>query len=181
MTAPTSNHDLSDIDLTDASVWEQAAPHDALDRLRTHAPVHWHEESDGKGFWALTRHEDIREVSTAPLDYSSYLGGPTRLDPLDGGLDQVRMIIIGMDPPEHRTFRNIVAKAFTPKMLSGLEASLRAETARVVGEMRERRECEFVTDVAGSDLLITDEAADMETIEELRAAGLAVDLVAPME
>jgi hypothetical protein len=38
-----------------------------------------------------------------------------------------------------------------------------------------------VTDVAGSDLLITDEAADMETIDELRAAGLAVDLVAPME
>ena len=37
----------------------------------------------------------------------------------------------------------------------------------------------FVTDVAGSDLLITDEAADMEKIEELRVAGLAVDLVAP--
>lgn len=148
MSAPTSDVDLSDIDLTDASIWEKAAPHDDLDRLRTHAPVHWHEESDGKGFWALTRHEHIREVSTAPLDYSSYLGGPTRLDPLDGGLDQVRMIIIGMDPPEHRSFRNIVARAFTPKMLSGLEASLRAETARVVGEMRERRECEFVTDVA---------------------------------
>jgi cholest-4-en-3-one 26-monooxygenase len=139
---------LEGIDLTDASVWEQGAPHDWLDLLRTNDPVHWHEESDGPGFWALTRHDDVRQVSTSPLVFSSYVGGPIRLDPPDGGLDTVRMIIIGMDPPEHRTFRGIVAKAFTPKMIARLEASLRAETARVVGELRERDHCDFVTDVA---------------------------------
>ncbi len=147
--------DLSDIDLTDASVWEQAAPHEWLDRLRTEDPVHWHEESDGRGFWAITRHEDVRRVSTSPLEFSSYRGGPTRLDPIDqgldpdgGGLEQVRMIIIGMDPPEHRDFRGVVAKAFTPKMINRLNESLHTETARVVGELREGNSCEFVTDVA---------------------------------
>lgn len=137
---------LDDIDLTDASVWEQGAPHEWLDRLRTHDPVHWHEESDGPGFWALTRHEDCKRVSVAPDEFSSYVGGPLRLDPPD--LSQVRMVIIGMDPPEHRTFRNIVAKAFTPKMIGQLEESLRAETARVVGALRDRDHCDFVTDVA---------------------------------
>ena len=140
--------DLSGIDLTDASVWEQAAPHEWLDRLRTHDRVHWHPEADGPGFWALTRHDDVRRVSTSPGDFSSYLGGPLRLTPDEGSLEQVRMVIIGMDPPDHRVFRNIVAKAFTPKMISQLEGSLRAETARVVGELRERNECEFVADVA---------------------------------
>jgi cholest-4-en-3-one 26-monooxygenase len=139
---------FDDIDLTDASVWEQGAPHDWLDQLRTHDPVHWHEESDGPGFWALTRHADVRQVSSSPGEFSSYVGGPIRLDPPGDGLDQVRMIIIGMDPPEHREFRNIVAKAFTPKMIGRLESSLRFETARVVGELRERDHCDFVTDVA---------------------------------
>ncbi|MEZ5610229.1 MAG: cytochrome P450 [Rhodocyclaceae bacterium] len=140
--------DLSDIDLTDASVWERGAPHEWLDRLRTHDPVHWHPESDGPGFWALTRHDDLRRVSTSPGEFSSYLGGPLRLTPDPDSLDQVRMVIIGMDPPDHRVFRSIVAKAFTPKMISQLESSLRAETARVVGELRDKNECEFVADVA---------------------------------
>ncbi len=139
---------LADIDLTDASVWEQAAPHQWLDRLRTESPVHWHEESDGPGFWALTRHEDVRRVSTSPGEFSSYVGGPLRLDPEDGSLDQLRMVIIGMDPPEHRDFRTIVSKAFTPKMIARLEEALRAETARVIGELRGDTHCEFVTDVA---------------------------------
>ncbi len=140
--------DLSDIDLTDASVWEQAAPHEWFDRLRSESPVHWHEESDGPGFWALTRHEEVRRVSTAPLEFSSWVGGPLRLDPPDDGLEQLRMVIIGMDPPEHRDFRTIVSKAFTPKMISHLEDSLRAETKSVIDELKGKDRCEFVGDVA---------------------------------
>lgn len=145
----TERSDLGEIDLTDASVWERGAPHGWLDRLRAEDPVHWHEEPDGRGFWALTRHEDVRRVSASPGEFSSYVGGPLRLDSAEGGgLDQVRMVIIGMDPPEHRAFRNIVAKAFTPKMIGRLEESLRAETARVVDELRDGTRCDFVADVA---------------------------------
>jgi cholest-4-en-3-one 26-monooxygenase len=139
---------LDDIDLTDASVWEKAAPHEWLDRLRSQDPVHWHEESDGPGFWALTRHDDVRRVSTAPGEFSSWVGGPLRLDPPDDGLEQLRMVIIGMDPPEHRDFRTIVSKAFTPKMIARLDQSLRAETRRVIGELRDATSCEFVATVA---------------------------------
>ncbi|MGB3351868.1 MAG: cytochrome P450 [Mycobacterium sp.] len=140
---------LDDIDLTDASVWENAAPHDWLDRLRSEDPVHWHPEKDGPGFWALTRHADVHRVSTSPGEFSSYVGGPLRLDPAgEGGLDQVRMIIIGMDPPDHRSFRAIVSKAFTPRRISQLATSLREETGRVIGELRHANRCEFVSDVA---------------------------------
>lgn len=136
------------IDLTDASVWEQGAPHGWLDQLRSEDPVHWHPESDGPGFWALTRHDDVRRVSTSPLEFSSYIGGPLRLDPDQGSLESVRLVIIGMDPPEHRAFRTIVSKAFTPKMIAQLGASLEDETARVVGELREKNSAEFVSEVA---------------------------------
>ncbi|MCH9728110.1 MAG: cytochrome P450 [Actinomycetia bacterium] len=139
---------LDGIDLTDASVWETAAPHDWLDRLRSEDPVHWHPETDGPGFWALTRHDDVRRVSTSPSEFSSYVGGPLRLDLDEDGLAQLRMVIIGMDPPEHRSFRNIVSKAFNPRMIARLDASLRAETKRVIGEVRDADSCEFVGDVA---------------------------------
>lgn len=139
---------IDQIDLTDASVWEKAAPHDWLDQLRSEDPVHWHPESDGPGFWALTRHDDVRRVSTSPKEFSSWVGGPLRLDPPDDGLDQVRMVIIGMDPPDHHSFRSIVSKAFTPKMIKQLEESLHAETKRVIGELRDKNRCEFVSEVA---------------------------------
>lgn len=139
---------IDEIDLTDASVWEEGAPHEWLDRLRTEDPVHWHEESDGPGFWALTRHEDVRRVSTSPGEFSSWVGGPLRLDMPDDALEQLRMVIIGMDPPEHKVFRSIVSKAFTPKMIARLGESLKVETARVIDELRDGTRCEFVADVA---------------------------------
>src|SRR5260370_30692314 len=43
-------------------------PHNAYRRLRAEDPVHWYEE--GK-FWVLTRYEDIKVVSTHPLQFSS--------------------------------------------------------------------------------------------------------------
>ncbi len=33
-------------------MWERAEPHAWLDQIRSEDPVHWHEESDGPGFWA---------------------------------------------------------------------------------------------------------------------------------
>ena len=143
-----STYELGDIDLTDASVWEQGVPHQWLDRLRAESPVHWHEEADGPGFWALTRHDDVQRVSKSPGEFSSYVGGPLRLTPDPDTLDQLRMVIIGMDPPDHRDFRTIVSRAFTPRMIARLEESLRTETRRVVGELRGSTRCEFVADVA---------------------------------
>ncbi len=140
--------DLDSIDLTDASVWERGAPHEWMDRLRAEESIHWHPESDGPGFWTILRQADARQVSTNPGDFSSWVGGPLRLDPDPDTLEQMRMTIIAMDPPDHRTFRAIVAPAFTPRMVNTLETALREETRRVVGELRDGDRCDFVADVA---------------------------------
>lgn len=140
--------DLDQIDLTDASVWEQGVPHQWLDALRAEDPLHWHPEADGPGFWAVTRHDHVRTISTDPGGYSSWVGGPLRLDPDADTLEQLRMVIIGMDPPDHRAFRSLVSKAFTPRTIRELTGALDAETRRVVGELRTRDRCEVVADVA---------------------------------
>jgi cholest-4-en-3-one 26-monooxygenase len=139
---------LDDIDLNDASVWERGTPHEWFTRLRNESPVCWRNEDDGPGYWAVTSHELVREISTSPDRFSSWVGGPLRLDPPPDELDQLRMVIIGMDPPDHRTFRSIVSKAFTPKMISNLEVALKMQADRVFEGLQDRTSCEFVSEVA---------------------------------
>jgi cytochrome P450 len=64
MTAPR-------IDLTDPASFVQGQPHALFRWLRQHAPVHWHAERNGPGFFAVTRHADVCEVGRDPATYSS--------------------------------------------------------------------------------------------------------------
>ncbi len=65
---------LQGIDLL-ADTWGRGVPHDQFDRLRREAPVYWHPEPDGRGFWAITKHADVRAVSHDWRTFSSELGG----------------------------------------------------------------------------------------------------------
>ena len=88
------------VDLIDQSIWERGVPYDAFRRLRREAPVYWHEEPDGPGFWALTLQEDIRAVSKDPGRFSSAAAGVSRLDVTDPvALAAYRTIVIAQDPP----------------------------------------------------------------------------------
>ena len=66
---------LDDVDLTDLDVWEERVPYDWLALLRREAPLHWQPERDGRGFWVLTRYDDIVHVSKDWQTFSSELGG----------------------------------------------------------------------------------------------------------
>ena len=65
---------LEDIDLLE-DTWAREIPYGALDRLRREDPVHWHPEADGRGFWAVTKHADVKAVSHDPKTFSSERGG----------------------------------------------------------------------------------------------------------
>ncbi|MEO7428908.1 MAG: cytochrome P450, partial [Acidimicrobiales bacterium] len=66
----TLTDDVQGIDLL-ASTWGRGAPHDQFDRLRRQAPVYWHPQVDDTGFWAITKHADVRAVSHDHRTYSS--------------------------------------------------------------------------------------------------------------
>lgn len=51
------------IDLLDPKSFAGGQPHDQFAWLRENAPVYRHPEPDGPGFWAVTRHDDVRAVS----------------------------------------------------------------------------------------------------------------------
>ena len=138
---------LDDIDLL-AQTWGRHVPHDQFDLLRREAPVFWHPEADGSGFWAVTKYDDVRMVSRDVETFSSELGGTFIPDQTEEALAQIRLTILNMDPPKHHRYRRLVSRGFTPKVIAKLVEDIDHRAAAVVDEIAERGECEFVNDVA---------------------------------
>jgi cholest-4-en-3-one 26-monooxygenase len=138
---------LDEIDLL-AETWEHGVPHEAFDTLRTSAPVHWHPEPDGPGFWAVTRHADVVAISRDSETYSSELGATFIDTQTDEALAQMRLTILNMDPPKHNRYRRLVSKGFTPRVVAQLEEQITTRATRIVDDVCETGQCDFVADVA---------------------------------
>ncbi len=104
---------LDGIDLL-AATWGRGVPHDQFDRLRREAPVYRHPEPHGSGFWAVTKHADVRAVSHDSATFSSWVGGTFIPDQDEMALAQIRLTILNMDPPKHNRYRRPVSRGFTP-------------------------------------------------------------------
>ena len=140
--------DLCDVDLTDADVFQRGVPHEMFALLRREAPVYWHDERDGPGFFALTKYADVRLVSSQPEVFSSERMGTLRLDPPEPVLRMVRNMMLNMDPPKHRRYRALVSKAFTPRIVQRLQAKVGDMVTRILDGVIERGACDFVDDIA---------------------------------
>ena len=53
-----------------------------------------------------------------------------------------------MDPPKHARYRRLVSRGFTPRMVGRLVETIEKRAERIVDEVVDRGECEFVEDVA---------------------------------
>src|ERR1700687_4924675 len=116
------------IDLLSPAIFAGGQPHDQFAWLREHEPVHWHEEPGGRGFWAVTRFEDVWAVDRG---FGVYSSEPTIMinDPLaeSGTAFGPYKMMLMMDPPEHTGCRKLIRSEFTLPT-----AKLRAER---IGEL----------------------------------------------
>ena len=139
---------LSEIDLDNPDNFISGTPHHWFRELRREDPVHWHTERGGKGFWCVTKYEDLKYVSRNPMLFSSWRGGTNIADRDEAALVGMRMIMLNMDPPQHVKFRRIVQRGFTPQMTAKQEPYLRQLSKRIVDQVAHRGECEFVEELA---------------------------------
>ena len=93
----TTSTSLDAIDLSDHDAFVDHVPHEWFAELRANDPVHWNEEPDGgRGFWAVTRYEDIRHVHRDVETFSSELGGTSLEESLDAlEADEVLIDAVG--------------------------------------------------------------------------------------
>jgi cytochrome P450 len=141
--------DLGGTDLTKAATYMAGVPHDAFALLRAVAPVAWHREDDGPGFWALTGHRDSITVSRDSDTFSSWAGGMMIADSDPASLEQMRMMMIIMDPPEHTKLRLLINKGFTPRHVQRLHDRISEMAREIVDTVAPIGECDFVTQVSG--------------------------------
>ncbi len=139
---------LRDIDLSNPENFEPGFPHHWFKRLRAEAPVFWQEDGKWKGFWALTKYDDIERASKDQATFSSARGATNIFDLPEHELTVTRTMMVNMDPPCHGKHRRLVNQGFTPRRVGNLESHIRELCARIVDAVCERGACDFVTDVA---------------------------------
>jgi cholest-4-en-3-one 26-monooxygenase len=150
MTPPTATADLSldDIDLLE-DTWAQAIPYDQFRLLRREAPVYWHDMPDAKGFWAVTKHTDVKAISRDWETYSTELGSTFLRDFDDEAMALVRMTLLNMDPPRHTRYRRLVSAGFTPRMIKSMFDSVAEGTRKIIEDIEAHDgNVEFVDTVA---------------------------------
>ncbi|WP_437546396.1 cytochrome P450 [Sorangium sp. So ce367] len=136
------------VDILDPDLYLAGAPHDRFEILRREAPVHWHPEPAGRGFWAITRHADVARISRDPAAFCSGRGIFIEDFPPGDMRDNPDVMII-MDPPRHARFRALVSKGFTPRVIQRLEGHVRELVTRLIDDACERGGCDFASDIAG--------------------------------
>ncbi|HUC27437.1 MAG TPA: cytochrome P450, partial [Streptosporangiaceae bacterium] len=140
------------INLIDPDVYLRGGPPYAeFAWLRAHDPVFWHGdggEPGWPGFWAVTRHSDIAQVSRHAEIFSS-----ARRLCLFGEVPEEhivlqRMMMLNMDPPQHTRQRAFVNRGFTPRMVGRLEEHIAHICHNLLDEVQGAGTADFVTEIA---------------------------------
>jgi cholest-4-en-3-one 26-monooxygenase len=144
-------------DFTDPDLYAHRLPLAEFAELRRTAPVWWNPQKTNTagfgddGYWVVSRHEDVKEVSRDSTLYSS--SEKTAIIRFDESmtedrLNANRLVLLNMDAPQHTKLRRIVSKGFTPRSISKLEDTLRDRAEKIVFEAKKKGTGDFVTDVA---------------------------------
>ena len=120
-----------DADITDPDTYVNGVPHATFERLRRTDPVGWWSEHDGgRGFWAVTRYDDLLRVSREVETFSSAQG--IRLEEMSPEETTARRTMMELDPPQHTAYRRLVSKPFSRREVYAYEHSIRLLARAVV-------------------------------------------------
>jgi cytochrome P450 len=138
----------SDADITDPDSFTSGVPYATFERLRADDPVSWWDERDGgRGFWAITRYDDLLQVSRQVEVFSSAQG--ITLEDMDPADFAARRNMLEYDPPEHTRYRRLVSKPFARREVYAYEQAIRLLARTVVDEaLAGPNEFDFVDKVA---------------------------------
>jgi len=114
-------------------------PYPTWRRLRDEAPVYYNERYD---FWALSRFADVDAAHRDAQTFSSAHG--TVLELMSPNLLSGGGMMIFVDPPDHTRLRRLVSKAFTPRRIAELEASVRQLCAELLDARRDDASWDYV-------------------------------------
>ena len=122
---------LTPTDVSDAALYTEDCWREPFALLRADMPVSWRAESPYGGYWSVVTHDLISKVELDPATFSSSWerGNITIIDPSP---ETSFPNFIAADPPVHTAQRKVIAPAFAPSSMTGLDAQVRARTAALL-------------------------------------------------
>ena len=148
-------------DPTDPDICVERLPVEEFAELRKAAPIWWCEQEPGRsggfrdgGYWAVTKLNDVKEVSRRSDVFSSYENCviPRFNDDIAReDIELQRFVMLNMDAPHHTRLRKIISRGFTPRAVGRLRDELNdraqkiAKTAAALeaGDFVEQVSCEL--------------------------------------
>jgi cytochrome P450 len=139
--ALTSPHPYHPCDISAPPFWDNdfRTRDDSFAVLRGEDGLTWHTPLPGifpheeTGYWAVTRHADVKYASQHSELFGSSLG--VSLDPMPAEIQRTMTFFLTMDPPDHTRYRRLISSAFTPKQIRRIEDQIRANARTTVDEL----------------------------------------------
>jgi len=119
-------------------------PYPYYSRMRELDPVHW---NHAIRTWFLTRHADVVELLRDDR-FSADRTLSERFRPPPPHRRRPGKSMLVVDPPDHTRLRNLVNKAFTPRMVERLRPRIEAITAEILDRAAPGDAFDLVTDFA---------------------------------
>jgi cytochrome P450 len=116
--------------------------HAALNELdRQELPPIFYTPAYG-GHWVVRSYALVHEVFNDHQNFSTF---PSFIPPIP---DQLPLIPVQIDPPEHGRYKRILGPLFSPLATRRLEAFIRETAVELLGPIAGRSSCDFVKDYA---------------------------------
>ncbi len=143
------------MNLSSLEFW--SLPKEARDRayahLRQNRPIAYFEEpdwmftSDGRGFFAVTKYDDVFSISRNPTLFCSGRGAVSIPD-LPPQFLEFFGSMINTDDPRHSHLRKLVLRAFTPRRIEILDQRIEELAESLISDIAKKEEVDFVAEAA---------------------------------
>ncbi|MEM9037249.1 MAG: cytochrome P450 [Actinomycetota bacterium] len=153
--------------------------------------------SEGKGFWLVTDHAQVREVVGDVETFSSRSGPLAATTPSPAARQRMAAItppegvrgrvatLLTLDPPEHTRNRRLISRAFTPASVRRYEELTRQICRELIAPWRDGEEIDFVAEfavplpiriIAAALDVPDDRVGDFKRWSDAAVSGIGADL-----
>ena len=133
-------------DLSDHDSFVNGPPFNTFARMRREDPLAWCDGGQYKGYWSMTRHEDILEYNKNTRLLSSARG--IRIEDQSEEEYLARRTFQETDPPQHTHTRMLVGKAFSKPVVAEYEDTIRELCDDILDQTLELGEFDAVKKIA---------------------------------
>ncbi|BAU94421.1 cytochrome P450 [Corynebacterium suranareeae] len=176
-----------DLQLTDPQTFAGEDYHEIFTTLRREDPVHWTTGNYSRGFWSVTRHEDVLDMLDQPEVFSSSAG--THLPPDGRDLSEEERYRLGYDvqlvtsdPPIHNTKRRPFNKHFSVPAVKRFHDDCDRIVDAILDDAEAKGEVDLVKDIAALlpvNLFLNLMGVPEEDWEHLR--GITITMLHPQD